>query len=226
MQAMKAAISFLSGKMPNRIILILVFLFTSHVFYGQEEGAVASEPSSKMGFFMYMPSELANWSLYAGQKKGGFGWFVGFRSDFFGITDEVGYEVSGSSRTSELNDAGYTDAADHTTEKTSVTFGILKSVAEDWLFLYTGAGFGMYSQYDLYDEYLYDYTGNYWEWNQKVWLKNEDKSIMGIEFEGGVLFDAGPLLSAGFTSTNFQHFKWTMGIGFQFHEMTRKKKEK
>ena len=161
-----------------------------------------------------MPAEAATFGFYGASIKNGSGggFFWGFRSDFFPVSNTVGGQWSKEDERDPPE--GTTYAFDSARSRTSLTFGSLIRLSDDWLFTYVAAGFGTYMHYDLFDKW--ERRNGNWEWEEKTWILNMDKTIIGLEFEGGLLFDFGVVLSAGFTSTNFQKFGWTMGVGWSY----------
>jgi hypothetical protein len=207
------------------------------------QGAVIMEPStasteqepppsstgvrSRPSMLIYSPSQNADWSLYIAEIKENWGFIMGIRTNFFWLANPMGEGIFYDENIDALNEGtAYTPVTgvEREKSKTSMTFGVVNRISEDWLYWYGAAGFGMLLEYQLYDQWLTSNTGGFfgspsettYSWDKKVWLADLKKSAIGLEVEGGLLFDFGPTFTAGFTSTNFGNFYWTMGVGFSY----------
>lgn len=81
------------------------------------------------------------------------------------------------------------------------------------LFLFLGAGYG-------YEDYIKEVEiddNNSHHPEGKYWAKDEERSLQGAEFDGGLIFKYKALIiSGGVTTINFDKTNWTVGLGVAF----------
>lgn len=79
-------------------------------------------------------------------------------------------------------------------------------------FIYLGMGFGSEKYIKKFDEF--DENN---EFVGSVWAIDENKTMQGVELDGGLIFRYKKLLiSGGVTILNLERYNWTMGLGVAF----------
>jgi hypothetical protein len=150
--------------------------------------------------FAWSPQPQQAYGISAGQMHP-IGWYLSLLSNmnFKGVTTKL-----------VCNGNGFMDtelpfySGNSSTTRVSVTAGMVGKILDPWA-IYAGAGFG--------------YRALFWETKDNQWIKNRDYSTMGIDVEGGFLFDIkGCLISAGVVTTNFKRFDLKVGIGVAFRK--------
>lgn len=78
-------------------------------------------------------------------------------------------------------------------------------------FIYLGMGYGFEQYIKKFDEIENDKVVG------SVWAIDENKTMQGIELDGGLIFRYKKLIvSGGITILNLERYNWTMGLGIAF----------
>ena len=81
------------------------------------------------------------------------------------------------------------------------------------LFLYLGLGYG-------FEEYIKEINVKDTDTGEEIgtyWAYDKDKSMQGIEIDGGVIFRYKKLIiSGGVSAINLQNYNWSVGLGVAF----------
>ena len=81
------------------------------------------------------------------------------------------------------------------------------------LFLYLGLGYG-------FEEYIKEINVKDADTGEEIgayWANDKDKSLQGIEIDGGIIFRYKKLIiSGGVSAINLQNYNWSVGLGVAF----------
>jgi hypothetical protein len=169
-----------------------------------------SNSKNKMrSFVAWCPSEISQLGLYFGSldPTGKMNMYLGFRSGTFTLSHDISDLECVSGKVVGNAYSSYTKGTGLGENRWSVTIGGTRAIGGQWLYFYTGIGYGSYKVFHEYKST----SGN------SVWTTHTNLSVSGLEWEYGAIIDFNFLnFNIGFTSLSFDNWLLTYGVGFTF----------
>jgi len=176
--------------------------------------------------FSWSPQPQMAYGLTIGQFKR-LGWYVSFMSNFQFTQFNSELSLSDVNESYPIEDQYgnkydvYVTVGNTSTTRISATAGFIGKISPTWA-MYVGTGFG-------YRALFWEVTGfNKEKSDPEVkeietgWARNSYYSTLGVDVEGGFLFDIkGFTLSTAIITTNFERFDIKVGMGFAIRHKTK-----
>lgn len=168
-------------------------------------------------FAILYPSLNSIMGIYGGMYNKKVSLYLGLRvSKFTNYSEEGGpYESEGVTMTTQPEGTHTMFTGDEDFGQSSISIGMTSPIIKNKLYTHYGLGYGIYNSYKAFDIWEFD-ESNDWQHKKTVWANDKEAEVSGLLIEGGLIYDAGILISAGVGLLGFEKFDVMFGIGYAF----------